>query len=344
MRVLFTVDPEIPVPPRLYGGIERIVDSLTRELRSRGYAIGLVANPESTCEVEEFFPWSKACSGGWKNGVRNSMALGSAVRKFQPQVIHSFSRLGYLLPLLPFSLPKVMSYQRYTGGRQIQIGARLAGKSLVFTGCSEFVAAMGRPWGGDWRAIHNFTDTNYYQFAPTVEAEAPLLFLSRIERIKGAHTAISIAQGTGRRLVIAGNQVKEGDGPAYWRNEIAPHIDGHNVKYVGPVADAQKRELLREAAALVVPVEWNEPFGIVFVEALACGTPVISCPRGALTEIIEDGLHGFLINSVTDGVAAVKQLGTISRRACRARAEQQFSVQVVASEYENLYRQMISRN
>ena len=344
MRILLTVDPEIPVPPVLYGGIERIVDSLATELRSRGHAIGLVANPESTCEVEEFFPWLETCSGGWKNSLRNSGALRRAVRTFRPEVIHSFSRLGYLLPLLPFSLPKVMSYQRYTGGRQIQIGARLAGKSLVFTGCSEFVAGMGRPWGGDWRAIYNFTDTNCYQFAPTVEADAPLLFLSRIERIKGAHTAISIAQATGRRLVIAGNQVKEGDGPAYWRNEVAPHIDGHRVEYVGPVDDAQKRELLREAAALVVPVEWNEPFGIVFVEALACGTPVISCPRGALPEIIEHGQHGFLINSVTDGGAAVQQLGTISRQACRARAEQQFSAQVVASEYENLYRQMISRN
>jgi glycosyltransferase involved in cell wall biosynthesis len=177
-----------------------------------------------------------------------------------------------------------------------------------------------------------------------VEADASLLFLSRIERIKGPHTAIEIARGAGRRLVIAGNQVKEGDGPAYWRKEIEPHIDGHKVEYVGPVDDAQKSELLRRAAALVVPVEWDEPFGIVFAEALACGTPLISCPRGALPEIIEHGQHGFLINSVTDGVAAVQQLGTISRQACRARAEQQFSVQVVASEYENLYRQMISRN
>jgi len=343
MRVLLTVDPEIPVPPRLYGGIERIVDNLTAELRSRGCVIGLIANPESTSEVEEFFPWIDACSGGWKNGLRNSVILRRAVRVFRPDVIHSFSRLGYLLPVLPFALPKVMSYQRYTGGRQIKIGAMLAGKSLVFTGCSEFVANMGRPWGGDWCAVHNFTDTTYYQFAPTVEADAPLLFLSRIERIKGAHLSIDIARRAGRRLLIAGNQVKNGEGPAYWRNEIEPHIDGCNVEYMGPVDNAQKRELLRRAAALVVPIEWGEPFGIVFVEALACGTPVISCPRGALPEIIEHRQQGFLINSVAEGVEAVQQLGTISRLACRRRAEQHFSVQVVASQYEQIYRQMMSR-
>src|ERR1700745_2259136 len=87
LKILLTVDPEIPVPPALYGGIERIVDSLTTELRSRGHAIGLVANPESTCEVEEFFPWIEACSGGWKNGLRNSVILRRAVRVFRPDVI-----------------------------------------------------------------------------------------------------------------------------------------------------------------------------------------------------------------------------------------------------------------
>jgi glycosyltransferase involved in cell wall biosynthesis len=192
-------------------------------------------------------------------------------------------------------------------------------------------------------AIPNFSDTTFFQASLRIAVDAPLLFLSRVERIKGAHTAIEIAQQAGRILIIAGNKVESGEGALYWANKIAPHIDGRQIKYVGPVNNEQKRDLLSEAAALVVPVQWGEPFGIVFVEALACGTPVISCPRGALPEIIEHSRHGFLVNSVAEGVEAVRHVGTISRQVCRARAEERFSQHVVASQYESLYERILSR-
>ena len=105
--------------------------------------------------------------------------------------------------------------------------------------------------------------------------------------------------------------------------------------------DLQKNELLGQAAAMVVPIEWNEPFGIVFAEALACGTPVISSPRGALPEIVEQGRHGFLINSIEEGVAAIKQLETIDRTECRRRFEQAFSSDVIAAQYLSLYGRLI---
>jgi glycosyltransferase involved in cell wall biosynthesis len=341
MRILVSVDPVLPVPPNLYGGIERIVDGLITELRRQGHEIGLVAHPESTCPVERLYPWPEISPSGAFRNLKNLFTLSGAVRDFRPEILHSFSRLGYLLPFLPTSLPKVMSYQRATGGPRNRIAARLGGRSFVSTGCSEFIAAQGRAWGGRWLGIPNFVDTDYYQYRAEVHVDAPLVFLSRLERIKGVHTAIEIAKRSGRRMVIAGNRVQEGDGAAYWEQEIKPHLDRDGISYVGPVNDAQKNELLGSAAAMVVPIAWDEPFGIVFAEALACGTPVISCPRGALPEIVRDGIEGFLVQDASEGARAVSRLGEISRTKCRQRAETCFSSKVVVSQYLALYRELI---
>jgi glycosyltransferase involved in cell wall biosynthesis len=264
------------------------------------------------------------------------------VNEFGPQIVHSFARLGYLLPLLRRSFPKIMSYQRHVGGRQITIASKLAGESIAFTACSEFVTSQGRAFTPRWSAIHNFVDTDYYRFQPTVDESAPLVFLSRIERIKGAHLAIAIARNTGRKLVLAGNRVDDEEGANYWHSQVEPFVDGSQIVYRGPVNDEQKNELLGQAAALIVPIEWDEPFGIVFAEALACGTPVISCARGALPEIITSGKHGFLISSLEEGIQAVQRLGTISRAECRRRAEEKFSHGVIVDKYESLYLSMKS--
>ena len=160
---------------------------------------------------------------------------------------------------------------------------------LRFTGCSDYIAACGRRAGGDWQGIPNFFEIDALKFSPTVAPDAPLCFLSRVESIKGAHWAIEIARRTGHRLVIAGNHADSGAEGDYWRKEIEPWIGRDGIEYVGPVDDAQKNKVLGEARAMVVPIQWDEPFGIVFAEALACGTPVISCPRGSLPEIVRPG-------------------------------------------------------
>jgi len=337
MHILLTADPEIPVPPKLYGGIERIVDGLATQLRAHGHRVGLAAHPESQCPVDYFQPWPGRASNRLADSLRNTGALVRAVRAFNPDVIHSFSRLGYLLPVLPMRPGKVMSYQRHTGGQRNRIAARLGGRRFVFTACSEFIVRQGRECGGRWLAIPNFVDVDFYRFEPSVATDAPLVFLSRVERIKGAHTAIEIARRAGRRLIIAGNRADDAEGVAYWHREIAPHLGRDGIEYIGPVDDKQKNELLGRAAAMLVPIEWDEPFGIVFAESLACGTPVISCPRGALPEIVKDGKHGFLVRSADQGAKAVPQLGSISRVGCRRRAETLFSREVVVGRYEELY-------
>ncbi len=336
MRILLTADPTLPVPPAGYGGIERIVDALARRFRAQGHAVGLVAHPDSTCAVDALYGWPAPGAGA----LRNPAALLRAAGRFRPDVLHSFSRLGYLLPLLLRSLPKVMSYQRHTGGRQIAWSSRLAGRSLSFTGCSEYICAMGRPSGGKWRAVHNFVELDRLTYVPRVPADAPLLFLSRIESIKGPDIAIDIARASGRRLILAGNRAKEGPERDFWDQRIAGRIGRDGVEWVGEVDDARKNDLLGRAAALVVPIQWDEPFGIVFAEALATGTPVITCARGATPEIVDAGKTGFFVSDAAGGAEAVGRLGQIDRLACRRSAEARFSSDVCAGQYLEIYREM----
>lgn len=344
MRLLLTADPEIEVPPKLYGGIERIVDVLVRRLRSKGHQVGLVARTGSTCAADAFYPWPGQRSQSRMDAISNSLALWKAKRDFRPHLIHSFSRIAYLLPHLRGPVPLVMSFQRDPTPRTVGLAARLAAPGmLTFTGCSEYIARIGRPSGGEWLGIHNFADTENLHFSPSVPADAPLVFLSRVEEIKGAHWAIEIARRTGNRLIIAGNHSDSGPEGEYWRSKIVPEIGHDGVEYVGPVDDVQKDKLLGGARAMVVPIRWNEPFGIVFAEALACGTPVISCPTGALPEIVRQGVDGFLIQSIEEGCAAVGKLGTIDRAVCRQRAVAHFSADAVLARYLELYTRLVAR-
>lgn len=334
MRILLTVDPEIPVPPLLYGGIERIVDALVRGLCALGHNVGLVAHPDSTVPADQIFHWCGATSIRKVDTLYNMMTLSSAIQQFQPDVVHSFSRIFYLLPFLPTSLPKIMSFQRHPSRHTVKWGATISRGTLHFTGCSSYICKLGGPAGGEWTTIHNFVELEKYTFRSQVAPNAPLAFLSRIERIKGAHTAIAIARQTGRRLLIAGNYKQ--DDP-YWHEEIMPHLGKDGIEYIGPVNDVQKNNLLGQAVALIVPIEWQEPFGIVFAEALACGTPIISCPCGALPEIVRQGVDGYLINNVDEACIAIQNLESIDRGACRQRVEANFSSEVIIKRYEQLY-------
>ncbi|WP_404786653.1 glycosyltransferase [Altericista sp. CCNU0014] len=342
MRILLTADPELPVPPLLYGGIERIVDLLVTKFQARGHSIGLVAHSESTSPATPIFPWQGKRSQNKLDTARNTMTLWSAVQQFQPDIVHSFSRIFYLLPLLGSRLPKVMSYQRDPSLRTAGWGVKLANGSLTFTGCSDYICRVGRNAGGTWHPIYNCVETDKYTFQPTVADDAPLVFLSRIERIKGAHTAIAIAQKTGRRLLIAGNYSTTGEAGQYWQEEILPHLGKNGIEYVGTVNDTQKNKLLGQAAAMIVPIEWNEPFGIVFAESLACGTPVISCPTGSLPEIVRQRIDGYLVTSIEEAISAVEKLPKIDRLNCRQRVEQHFSAEVIVDRYEKLYQKLIN--
>jgi glycosyltransferase involved in cell wall biosynthesis len=338
VRILLTADPEIPVPPRGYGGIERIVDSMARALRERGHSVGLVAHPDSTCPVDSLYAWPSRRSNRPLDIIGGALALRRAARSFHPDVLHSFSRLAYLLPLLPTRLPKIMSYQRHTGGRQITVAALLGGRTLRFTGCSDFICGQGRKAGGRWESIPNFVELAKFDFVPTVAPGAPLVFLSRIETIKGPDLAIDIAIASKRKLILAGNRAERGPERSFWDQKIAPRLQPGQVEWAGEVNDEQKNHLLGRAAALLLPIQWDEPFGIVFAEAMAAGAPIITCARGAAPQIVEHGRSGFFIRDASDGIDAVARLAEIDRSYCRRVVEEHFSLPICAEKYVQLYK------
>ena len=341
MRILMTAEPEIEVPPATYGGVERIVDGLLRGLRAAGHHVGLVAKPGSTAPADEIFSWPGQRSQSKSDTLINTWTLSRVVRSFKPDLIHSYSRIAYLLPHLRGSIPIAMSYGREPTPGTVRLALRVAAPHvLTFTGCSEYITALGRAIGGDWHSIWNFAEMDSLAFSPSVGVDAPLVFLSRVESTKGAHWAIEIARRTGRRLIIAGNHAETGEEAAYWRDQIAPWIGRDGIEYVGRVNDAQKSALLGQAKAMVVPIQWNEPFGIVFAESMACGTPVISCPRGALPEIVRPGIDGFLIRSIEEGCEAVGKLDTIDRASCRRWAVENFATPRIVQQYMDLYARM----
>lgn len=336
MHIAITADPMLPVPPRLYGGIERVIDWLVRGLVERGHDVTLVAHRASTTGGR-LVAYATERAGG-AGAVRNMLTVARVATR-KPDVVHSFGRLATLAPFLPLSTPKVMSYQREPTLGQVARAARLARpNTLAFTGCAEHIASQMRPFAPS-ATIYNGVPLDRFALQRTVGPDAPLVFLGRLERIKGAHTAIAVAQAAGRQLVLAGNVPPEAQD--YFDTEVAPHLSDR-ITYVGPVDDVQKNTLLGGALALLMPIEWEEPFGIVMAEALACGTPVIGTPRGSVGEVVVDGLTGFVAPDVEGMARAVAQVPALDRTACRADCAARFSDKVIVEAYEAFYRERIA--
>lgn len=347
MRIALTVDPYIPVPPIHYGGIERIVDLLIRGLTERGHDITLFAHPGSTtaCHLR---PYGVPPHQGLKARMTELWQVGAALLHLRREVdiIHSFGRLAALTPVLPLHrLKKIQSYQRdHIPWSSVRMAATLAGNSIRFTACGThmYQRFLGREAGAShWFTVYNGVDLEKYTLSAGVPADAPLVFLGRLARVKGAHHAIRIARLAGRKLIIAGSQVESGPDATYFADVIAPAIDNERVMYVGAVDDAQKNQLLGATAALLMPVEWDEPFGIVMAEALACGTPVIGFKRGSLPEVVQDGANGFLCDHHHEAVQAVARLDQIDRRRVREDCEARFGAAAIVSAYEQLYIDML---
>jgi glycosyltransferase involved in cell wall biosynthesis len=339
------MDPVIPVPPRHYGGIERVIADVAAGLSRRGHDVTLWAAPGSRApgRVEPF-----GCEGEWTrwSNTRNLATLAGRFwrRPGRFDLVHNFGRLAYLAPVLRWELPKVHTYMRPVNPRNMQIARALGATHLRYTAVSAAIRDTGLPGGGDWSVVYNCAPVDRYTARTDVDpATAPLVFLGRLERCKGAHTAIAVARRLGRRLTIAGTVSPLPAERAYFERELAPQIDGSLVRYVGPVDDAQKDALLGSAAALLLPIEWEEPFPVVLPEALACGTPVIAFRRGGVPEGIEHGKTGFLCDTAEEMANLVGELDRIDRHRCRDEAERRFSDGAVVDAYERLYREMTGR-
>jgi glycosyltransferase involved in cell wall biosynthesis len=184
--------------------------------------------------------------------------------------------------------------------------------------------------------IHHGIDIQLFDFQP-----APgdtLLFFGRIHNDKGARQAIEIAKACSKKLLLAGIIQDQ----AYYDHDVAPHIDDDTVTYVGSVAPAARNRLLGNACALLHPIQFDEPFGLSVIESMACGTPVIAFDRGSMPELIENGKHGFLVNSVDEAISAVDHISEIDRADCRRHVERRFTVERMVREYIHLYERILA--
>jgi glycosyltransferase involved in cell wall biosynthesis len=333
MKIAISADPEIPVPPVHYGGIERIVDMLVRSLVARGHDVTLFAHSDSRppCRL---VPWPGKSSLSRADTLRNAATLGHAVMAGRFDLLHSFSRIAYMMPVLPLPIPKVMTYQREISRRSIEFGYRLSRGTMQFTAISRWMMRHVEDIG-TWHLVVNGVPLDVYDFQPDVAADAPLMFLGRMEEIKGPHIATDVARRTGLPLVIAGNIPAEYKG--WFDAHVAPHVDGRQIRYVGPVNDQEKNELLGSARAFLMPITWEEPFGIVMAEAMACGTPVIGFRRGAVPEVVTHGDTGFVVDTVEEMAAAVGHIASIDRATVRRRFETTFCDAVIADAYLAIY-------
>lgn len=336
LRILLTCDPEIPVPPGQYGGIERIVDLLVTGLVNRGHDVILCANNASSVSCK-LVAWKGQKSQHFPDIIKNTVTLTKTVLQHKVDLVHSFSRLAYMGLIMPSRIPKIMSYQREPSVAQVKKAVRLSAKnSLWFTGCSNYITNQIKPFSTAW-TIYNAAPFDRFALAEMVSADAPLVFLGRIEEIKGTYEAILVAKKTGRRLLIAGNI--PGGKEAYFNEKVRPYLDEH-IRYIGPVDDQQKNDLMRSAAALLMPIQWNEPFGIVMAEAMACGTPVVGLARGAVPEVVSDGVTGFVCGNTDEMVLAVSKVCLINRTRVRQYAWSRFSEHAMVDSYLNLYEQI----
>jgi glycosyltransferase involved in cell wall biosynthesis len=338
LRIALTADPELPVPPIHYGGIERIVDMLAHGLVSRGHQVTLFANSDSAT-AGSLVPWPGRSSRSANDTARNAATLARHVYGKRFDFVHSFSRIAYLAPLLPLPICKLMTYQRQIRRQSVRLGHSLSRGTLWFSAISRWMMRDVEQIG-TWRVVFNGVRLATYEYRAHIRPGAPLVFLGRVEEIKGAHLAIEIAKRAGVPLVIAGNVPPEHQ--SWFERTIVPHLDGERVTYVGSVDDPQKNKLLGGALALLMPILWEEPFGIVMAEAMACGTPVLGLARGAVPEVIHHGITGFISNDVDGLVGAVPRLREIDRAACRARVERLYSDAAVTNAYVEVYREMLA--
>ena len=337
MRILLIMDPGIPVPPKLYGGIERIVYMLANEYKKNGHEVTLLAGPGSYCDGKTVIfgktnnnpsklEWYKNVLSVWKYLMTH---------KDEFDLIHNFGRLLYLIPVLNHPAKKIMSYQRQVSPKGIRLATYLPNQNLIFTACSDNCGATGNVTG-TWKTVYNGVDFSQYDFNGDVNEASPVMFLGRLDKVKGLHTAITAALKTNHKLIVGGNIPTTDDNYQYYKTEIEPLFDNEQIVYVGELNDEEKNRYLRQSKALLFPIEWEEPFGIVMVEAMACGTPVIGFKRGAVPEVVDEGITGYIVNDLEGMINAINRIDKIDRLKCRERAEERFGSAKIAKDYLNI--------
>lgn len=327
------------VPPKLYGGTERVISWLTEELVALGHDVTLFASGDSVTKarLEPLWPRALRLDGS----VRDPYALHMVLVEHVCQRASEFDLVHFHLDYYPFS---VMSRQSTPFVTTLHGRLDLPEHQPVFSTFSSIpVVSISN---SQRRPVPqaNWVSTVYHGLPENLLTPRParpsyLAFLGRISPEKAVDRAIRIAERCGLPLKIAA-KVDAADRD-YFEETIRPLLDLPHVDYIGEISDGQKAEFLSGALALLVPIDWPEPFGLVMIEAMACGTPVIAFNRGSVPEVVENGLTGFIVEDETSAVGAIRNLSEISRDGVRKRFEERFTARRMAEQYTELYRDLI---
>jgi len=327
------------VPPKLYGGTERVVSWLTEELIALGHEVTLFASGDSVTSARLEAAWPRALR--LDGSVRDPNALHMMMLERVYQRAGEFDFLHFHLDYYPFSL-----FSRQSTPFVTTLHGRLdlpEHQPIFDTFATVPVVAISnaqrRPlpqanWVGT--VLHGLPAQ---LLSPKAVKPSYFAFLGRIASEKGIDRAIRIAQHCGVPLKVAAKVDKTDQD--YFVEQIEPMLKSSNVEFIGEISDIDKSEFLSGAIALLVPIDWPEPFGLVMIEAMACGTPVIAFNRGSVPEIIDDGLTGFIVEDINGAIGAVDRLGHLSRDKIRRRFEERFTARRMALDYLGVYRSMM---
>jgi glycosyltransferase involved in cell wall biosynthesis/quercetin dioxygenase-like cupin family protein len=321
-------------PPRHYGPWESVVSLLTEGLIARGVDVTLFATADSITKGT----LRSVCKSGYEEDEHADAKVSECLHisalfesadefdiihnhfDFLPLTCSDLISTPMLTTIHGFSSPRILPvYEKYNT-RVHYVSISEADRSPAL----DYIST-----------IHHGIDLDEFSF--NAEPSDYLLFFGRIHPDKGTKEAIDIAKGSGRKLIIAGLIQDE----EYYEREVEPHLNGDGITYVGSVGPERRDALLRDAYALLHPINFNEPFGLSVVEAMACGTPVIAFNRGSMPELIKDGVNGYLVDSIAEAVDAINKIHEIDRLACRRFVEESFSTERMVDDYIKVYARIL---
>jgi glycosyltransferase involved in cell wall biosynthesis len=328
------------VPPKLYGGTERVVAVLTDELVRQGHAVTLFASGDSRTSATLV----AACDRAQRlQGCVDPLAAHMLMIEKIVQRADEFDVIHFHVAPLHFPLARRMATAHVTTmhGRLdlpdlVPLYEEFSELPLVSISDAQRTPLPHQNWVA---TVHHGFPERDFRFHPAPGSY--LAFLGRISREKRVDRAIEIAKACGWPLKIAA-KVDPSD-VLYFKNEIAPLMNHPLIEYIGEITDAQKSAFLGQARALLFPIDWPEPFGLVMIESLACGTPIVAFRGGSVAEVVEDGVTGFVVDDLAQAIDATARTHTLDRRACRDAFTRRFSSARMASAYVQLYRQLTSR-
>ncbi|HAG80113.1 MAG TPA: glycosyl transferase [Cyanobacteria bacterium UBA12227] len=329
------------VPPPGYGGTELVVGLLTDELVRRGHEVTLFASGDSIslAKLESVHPRALRLDTTVKEVAVYEMLQLTKVyeRASEFDIIHS--HMGFsALPYVNFvKTPTVHTLHGIFTPDNEKMFAHARNQPYISISNAQREPRLGINYVA---TVYNGIDTSIYDFYPESQNPPYLAFLGRISPEKGTHLAIEIAKRSGWTLKIAGKiDVVDQE---YFEEKVKPHIDGKQIEYLGEANHAQKQQLMGNAVATLFPITWREPFGLVMIESMVTGTPVIAMSLGSTSEVIAHGKSGFLCNNVDECVAAIDNVTQLDRYTCREHILKNFSVQRMTDGYEAVYQKILS--